>query len=204
MASDHRLTTFERAARAPDDRSMKLFRRLAELPPTLRWYRSKVWTDLVLRRAFAHIGAGSVVVAPDKLRGVERISIGANTSVLARAWMACEDGPSSITVGDNSSIGRDSHIHAASDITIGSHVQIGPSTLIISAAKAKDDLLEVVSLGPITIGDGVWIGERVAIIGGVTIGDKATIGAASVVTHDVPAGEVVVGVPARPVATRSP
>ncbi|HET8929734.1 MAG TPA: acyltransferase [Acidimicrobiales bacterium] len=182
---------------------MKVFQRLAELPPTLRWHRSKLWTDLVLRRAFAHIGAGSVVVAPDKLRGVERISIGRNTSVQARTWMACEKGRSTITVGDNSSIGRDSHIHAAGDITIGSDVQIGPATLIISAAKAKDDLLEVVSLGPITIGDGVWIGERVSIIGGVTIGDRATIGAASVVTHDVPPGAVVAGVPARPVATRA-
>lgn len=181
---------------------MTFFRRLAELPPTLRWYRSKLWTDLVLRRAFAHIGAGSVVVTPDKLRGVERISIGRNTSVLERTWMACEDGDATITVGDNSSIGRDCHIHAASAITIGNDVQIGPATVIISAAKSKHDLLEVVSLGPISIGDGVWIGERAAIIGGVTIGDKATIGAASVVTHDVAPGEVVVGVPARPVVHR--
>lgn len=179
---------------------MTLFRRLAELPPTIRWYRSKLWTDLVLRRAFAHIGAGSVVVTPDKLRGVDRISIGRNTSVLERTWMACEDGASTITIGDNSSVGRDCHIHAASDIIIGDDVQIGPATVIISAAKDKDDRLEVVALGPITIGDGVWIGERVSIIGGVTVGDKATIGAASVVTHDVPPGEVVVGVPARPVA----
>jgi len=35
-------------------------------------------------------------------------------------------------------------------------------------------------------------------MGGVTIGELALVGAGAVVTHDVGAGEVVAGVPARP------
>lgn len=41
---------------------MNFFRRLAELPPTIRFYRGRLWTDLVLRSALAFVGAVSVVI----------------------------------------------------------------------------------------------------------------------------------------------
>jgi bifunctional UDP-N-acetylglucosamine pyrophosphorylase/glucosamine-1-phosphate N-acetyltransferase len=40
------------------------------------------------------------------------------------------------------------------------------------------------------------------LIAPVTLGDGARTGAGSVVNRDVPPGEVVVGVPARPIGTR--
>lgn len=50
---------------------------------------------------------------------------------------------------------------------------------------------------PVVIGDHVWVGTRCVIMKGVTIGDGAIIGAGSIVTHDVPAGCLAVGNPAK-------
>jgi acetyltransferase-like isoleucine patch superfamily enzyme len=43
----------------------------------------------------------------------------------------------------------------------------------------------------------VWIGANVTILPGVTIGDHTVIGAGSVVTKNVAANSIAVGVPAR-------
>lgn len=49
----------------------------------------------------------------------------------------------------------------------------------------------------VQIGDHVWIGVGAVVLKGVSIGNGAVIGAGSVVTHDVPANCLAVGVPAR-------
>ena len=59
------------------------------------------------------------------------------------------------------------------------------------------------SRGGIVIGDEVWLGVGVIVLDGVRIGAGAVVGAGSVVAHDVPAGAVVQGVPARVVMFRS-
>lgn len=181
---------------------MNFFQRLAELPPSIRYHRSKLWTDLVLRRAFAHIGTGSVLIAPETLQRVDGISIGDHCAIQEHAWLACEFPHSHITIGDHVVLGRGTHVHAGSDITIGSYFQTGPNGVIISAAKGTHDRLTISDSGPIIIGENVSAGEGVAILGGVTIGDGATIGAGAVVTRDVEPGAVVAGVPARAVTSR--
>ena len=50
---------------------------------------------------------------------------------------------------------------------------------------------------PLTIEEHVWIGHGSHILKGVTIGRGAVIAAGSVVTADVPAGALAMGVPAR-------
>ena len=56
---------------------------------------------------------------------------------------------------------------------------------------------------PITyIGSDVWIGTGVTVKSGIKIGDGAFIGAGAVVTHDIPAFSVAVGVPARVIKYR--
>jgi acetyltransferase-like isoleucine patch superfamily enzyme len=55
--------------------------------------------------------------------------------------------------------------------------------------------------GDIVIEDHVWIGYGVSISKGVRIGHDAIIGSGAVVTRDVPANSVAVGVPAKVVRT---
>lgn len=50
---------------------------------------------------------------------------------------------------------------------------------------------------PIRIGNKAWLGRGAIILPGVTIGEGAVIGAAAVVTKDVPPGHICVGNPGR-------
>ncbi len=58
------------------------------------------------------------------------------------------------------------------------------------------------SVTPTLIKKRASIGSNATILCGVTIGEGAMVGAGSVVTHDVPDGAIVAGVPARPVRTK--
>lgn len=54
----------------------------------------------------------------------------------------------------------------------------------------------------VTIGNDVWIGQRVMIMPGVTIGEGSIIASNAVVTKDVPPYSVVGGVLARVIKNR--
>jgi len=56
--------------------------------------------------------------------------------------------------------------------------------------------------GSVTVDDEAMIGLGASVLPGVRIGAKAIVGAGSVVRADVPAGETVVGVPARMMSRR--
>ncbi len=51
--------------------------------------------------------------------------------------------------------------------------------------------------GDTVIGDGCWIGSRAMIMQGITLGEGAIVATGAVVTQDVPAYAIVVGVPAK-------
>ena len=55
---------------------------------------------------------------------------------------------------------------------------------------------------PVVIGRDVWLGAKVTVLKGVTIGDGAIIGANAVVTRDIPAMAIAVGIPARVIRMR--
>lgn len=85
-------------------------------------------------------------------------------------------------------------------VVIGDDVQIGPNVQLLTAThplepEPRREKLE--SAEPITIGDNVWLGGGVIVCPGVTIGEDTVVGAGSVVTADLPAGVLAVGVPAR-------
>jgi acetyltransferase-like isoleucine patch superfamily enzyme len=55
----------------------------------------------------------------------------------------------------------------------------------------------------ITIGDNVWLGNRVIVVGDVTIGEGAILAAGSVVSRDVPPCAIVGGNPAKVIKYRN-
>jgi bifunctional UDP-N-acetylglucosamine pyrophosphorylase/glucosamine-1-phosphate N-acetyltransferase len=81
-----------------------------------------------------------------------------------------------------------SHLTYLGDATIGENTNIGAGVITCNYdGKSKHET---------HIGDNVKIGSDTMLIAPVSVGDGATTGAGSVVTKDVHAGELVVGVPA--------
>jgi galactoside O-acetyltransferase len=101
------------------------------------------------------------------------------------------------------------------EIRIGDGVMIAPSVTLTTTGHPVHTDLRVDFRRfsePIVIEDKVWIGSNAVVLPGVRIGYGAVVGAGSVVTHDIPAMTVAVGVPCRVVrpitdqdlATRTP
>jgi acetyltransferase-like isoleucine patch superfamily enzyme len=175
--------------------------RLVEMPPRLAWRRARL-ANALYRRAFGAYGTGTVIVRPQILRGVKRIFIGADCAFYPGAWLACEHGGGPIEVGDENYFGHRNHLHAGAPITIGNGCVFADDVYIGTADHGREDRGTSHPTAPVRIGNGVFLGQRSVILGGVTIGDRATVGAHAVVTHDVPAGAVVAGVPARQIGGR--
>jgi maltose O-acetyltransferase len=105
-----------------------------------------------------------------------------------------------LSVGDNSGLGV--NCLCTGPITIGRDVMIGPDVLLMTSKHEFGDTTrpmrnQGLTLCPIRIEDDVWVGTRAIVMPGVTVHRGAIIGAAAVVTRDVPAYAVVIGIPAR-------
>ena len=112
-----------------------------------------------------------------------------------------------IKLGDESGIGYKCLIQG--NVTIGNHVMMDPEVYIYTQNHRFDrtdipmDQQGFAEEKPVIIEDDVWIGSRVTILPGVTIGRGSVVGAAAVVTKDVPRYSVVAGNPARIVKRRN-
>lgn len=133
-----------------------------------------------------------------------------------------------VLVGEGCVLDRDMTIECGGVLSIGArtifghhctiaaydHLSIGEDCLIAEMVSIRDhdhcfaDLTTPIrdqgmTKAPICIGRDVWIGGKATITKGVTIGDGAIIGANAVVTRDVPAYAIAVGIPARVIKMRA-
>jgi len=101
-----------------------------------------------------------------------------------------------LKIGDNTSIGDRTEVHAGRSVEIGSGCNIAWDVCIMDRDYHKFNSA-VEEIRPVKIGDNVWIGCNSLILKGVTIGEGAVVAAGSVVTKDVAPGTLVGGNPAR-------
>ena len=115
-------------------------------------------------------------------------------------------------IGDDCNI--NSHCLIENDVAIGNRVTVKSGVQLWNGLRVEDDVF----IGPnatftndkyprskqypdafqtTTIRRGSSIGANATILGGITIGERAMIGAGSVVTRNVPDGELWAGSPAR-------
>jgi acetyltransferase-like isoleucine patch superfamily enzyme len=142
------------------------------------------------------LGPGVVIVHPS-LVNLYGCSVGADTKIGAF-----------VEIQKNASIGArckiSSHTFVCEGVTIEDGVFVGHGVMFINdrypRATTDGDALQTEADWTVietTVKKGASIGSGAVIMCGVTIGERALIGAGAVVTHDVPDGGVVVGVPAR-------
>lgn len=107
-----------------------------------------------------------------------------------------------LSMGDFSCLADNVEMYNLGPVAIGDHTVISQNVHVCNGTHdyTKPDLP---LLRPsATIGSGVWICADAFIGPGVTIGDNCIIGAAAVVTKNVPPNMIAAGNPAKPIKPR--
>lgn len=164
-------------------------------------FRKKRWL-----RHLAGLGQDSFVYNPFIISNPQKIAIGSHVKILdnARLSIYTEDTNGIVVqIDDGCYIGYNFSILAKDKIHIEKSVLIAANVLITSENHGMDPesseyyMDQPLSGGPVVIGEGTWIGEKVCILPGVTIGKKCVIGAGSIVTKSIPDYCIAGGNPAR-------
>lgn len=178
---------------------------LASLCNRLDGWR-RLWAHARLKAALdTPLNPSNVVLGVPEIHGTANIRLGRDLFLYRELYLETRE-TGQISIGDAVVISRGVHLVAFAGITIESGVMIGEYASIRDANHNRVAGESVRHTGhsarPITIGRNAWIGRGVTVLAGVTIGEGAVVGANAVVTRDVAPGAVVVGIPARPVASK--
>jgi UDP-2-acetamido-3-amino-2,3-dideoxy-glucuronate N-acetyltransferase len=154
------------------------------------------------------------MVKGDFVRIAPDVRLGQDVKVYAFVNLyGCEIGDESkigafVEIQNGAKVGRrvkvSSHTFICEGVTIEDEVLIGHGVMFINdkyprATTADGELQTEADWAciPTLVKRGASIGSNATVMCGVTIGERAMVGAGSVVTHDVPDGALVAGVPAR-------
>lgn len=129
---------------------------------------------------------------------------GDNCSIGPRSSFWMEGNNITIFIGSNTTFTNDIHVNAqenGSKITIGEDCMLSNHIIIrTSDSHPIYDVATQVRLNPakaVVIGNHVWIAPHSIIMKGTKINNNAIIGSNTMVTKDVAAASLVVGMPAR-------
>lgn len=174
----------------------------------------RLFTALILRRIYGHIGAGAVIFAQKMVRFPQFISVGDRSIIryggrieMVRHGQAWEP---SLTIGHDVNIEQNVHIVCHDTIVIGNNVSITGNCAIVDVSHPADAIEQGRKIGDtidparsrVEIGDHCFIGFGTVILPNVTIGRNTVIGARSLVTSDIPDNVIAAGSPARVIRSR--
>lgn len=155
---------------------------------------------------FKHFGKKSRIDKPLRLEGKQFIEIEDHVWVQPYTWLACQPltgyKDPILKFGKGCTIGNFNHIYATQGIILEDFVLTADKVYISdnlhSYQNPNTPIIQqnIKQINPVKIGKGSWLGENVCVIG-ASIGRHCSIGANSVVTHDIPDYCVAVGAPAR-------
>jgi acetyltransferase-like isoleucine patch superfamily enzyme len=140
----------------------------------------------VRQKSCMKMGSGSRMAPNTSLRYGNLITVGKNCHIGERCYLWAGPSKGRIMIDDFTSLAPEVFITT-------SDYQFRAGTPFRQQPQTEKDVI---------IGSDVWLGARVIITAGVTIGNGCIVGAGSVVTRDLPANSIAVGVPARVVDTR--
>lgn len=160
------------------------------------------------RRYFSSWGTAIVVKhnAEFWLTSNAILEVGNNCTIQNYAFFQLTMPNPKVYIGDNSVIGRHCMITAKNLIRIGNNVLMGAYVQVIDhnhgMAAGVPIREQPAEIGEVVIGNDVWIGAGAKILANVHIGDGAIIGSNAVVTTDIPANAIAVGIPAKVIRQR--
>lgn len=171
-----------------------------------RWFRRRREARTTEHFRAVHVGAYSHLDPNVHVLGWQQVRIGHHTVISEDTWLNVNDRGGSapmIVIGDNCFIGRRNFLSAGAAIKIGDfcltgidchflgsdHVHSSPFIPYVTSGTTQDVAIE--------IGPNCWLGSSVTVLKGVKVGYGSIIGAASVITRDVPPFSIVVGNPGR-------
>lgn len=140
-----------------------------------------------------------------RIRKQGRIDLGPGVRTGTEVWLVAAN-DDALTVGESTILGSYSIFNGGHGLTIGANCIFAAFVYVNTSDHGikKGELIQRQGFvgAPISIADDVWLGGHVFVSKGVRIGEGAVVGAGAVVTHDIPAGAVAVGNPARVLSER--
>lgn len=118
------------------------------------------------------------------------------TSVRPACWFFSNN----ISFGPSGMVNRGCQFENREEISVGSAVYFGPEVFVGTSSHlvgSQEQRAGAYSPGPVSIGNGCWIGARAMILPGVSIAPGCVIAAGAVVTSDTEPNGLYAGVPAR-------
>lgn len=170
---------------------------------------------LILKFRFSKAGNNFLIEFPFKILNPNYISVGKRFRVFKGSRIECISAygeqvfnpqliiGNNVTINNNVHIGVVNKVIIEDNVLLASYVYISDhshgdyGTLLNTNPNVAPSKREIISTGPVIIGENSWIGEGVKILPNVTIGKGCIVGANAVVSRNIPNYSIAAGVPAK-------